>query len=137
MPAETSRARWSGTRSARRPGSKKKEKKAKNDVSDRDVVVMGSGNLGLVYLMEERRRLTLEEMNERHPDLIPALRDHPHVGWLLVRSSEHGPLALGANGTRYLAERACRGRGSARALLADRARSTCSAPTGSPTSPTS
>ena len=85
-------------------GSKKKEKKAKNDVSDKDVVVMGSGNLGLVYLMEERRRLTLEEMNERHPDLIPALRDHPHVGWLLVRSSEHGPLALGANGTRYLAD---------------------------------
>jgi hypothetical protein len=85
-------------------GTGKKEKKAKNDVSDKDVVVMGSGNLGLVYLMEECRRLTLEEMNERHPDLIPALRDHPHVGWLLVRSSEHGPLALGANGTRYLGD---------------------------------
>jgi Type I phosphodiesterase / nucleotide pyrophosphatase len=82
----------------------KKEKRKKNDVSDRDVVVMGSGNLGLVYLMEERRRLTLEEMNERHPDLIPALRNHPHVGWLLVRSSEHGPLVLGGAGTRYLAD---------------------------------
>jgi uncharacterized membrane protein YvlD (DUF360 family) len=80
------------------------KKRAKNDISDKDVVVMGSGNLGLVYLMEERRRLTLEEMNERHPDLIPALRDHPHVGWLLVRSSEHGPLALGAHGTHYLAD---------------------------------
>ena len=54
--------------------------------------------------MEERRRLTLEEMNERHPDLIPALRNHPDVGWLLVRSSEHGPLALGAAGTHHLAE---------------------------------
>jgi uncharacterized membrane protein YvlD (DUF360 family) len=83
------------------PSSKKREK---NDVSDKDAVVMGSGNLGLVYLMEERRRLTLEEMNERHPDLIPALRNHPDVGWLLVRSSEHGPLALGAAGTHYLAE---------------------------------
>ena len=82
----------------------KKEKKKKNDVSDRDVVVMGSGNLGLVYLMEERRRLTLEEMNERHPDLIPALRNHPHVGWLLVRSSEHGPVVLGGDGTHYLAD---------------------------------
>ena len=82
----------------------KKEKRKKNDVSDRDVVVMGSGNLGLVYLMEERRRLTLEEMNERHPDLIPALRNHPHVGWLLVRSSEHGPVVLGGAGTRYLAD---------------------------------
>ena len=82
----------------------KKEKKSKNDVSDRDVVVMGSGNLGLVYLMEERRRLTLEEMNERHPNLIPALRSHPHIGWLLVRSSEHGPVALGGSGAHYLAD---------------------------------
>jgi hypothetical protein len=80
------------------------KKREKNDVSDKDVVVMGSGNLGLVYLMEERRRLTLEEMDERHPDLIPALRNHPHVGWLLVRSSEHGPLVLGGAGTHYLAD---------------------------------
>jgi uncharacterized membrane protein YvlD (DUF360 family) len=82
----------------------KKEKRPKNDVSDRDAVVLGSGNLGLVYLMEERRRLTLEEIDERHPELLQALRTHPHVGWLLVRSSEHGAVALGARGTHYLAE---------------------------------
>ena len=98
-----------------------KKKKPKNDVSDRDVVVMGSGNLGLIYLMEERRRLTMEEIDERHPELLPALRAHPHVGWLLVRSSEHGAVALGANGTHYLARGPRRGRGSARALLAPRA----------------
>ena len=118
-------------------GKAPEKKRAKNDVSDKDVVVMGSGNLGLVYLMEERRRLTLEEMNERHPDLIPALRNHPHVGWLLVRSSEHGPLALGGERHALPRRRQGRGRGSARRLLAERARSTCSAPTGSPTSPTS
>ncbi len=82
----------------------KKAKRAKNDVSDRDVVVLGSGNLGLVYLMEERRRLTLEEIEARHPQLVPALRAHPHVGWLLVRSSEHGAVALGARGAHYLAD---------------------------------
>ena len=74
------------------------EKRPKNDVSDREVVVLGSGNLGLIYLMEEQRRLTLEEIDERHPKLIGALREHPHVGWLLVRSSERGPLVLGGNG---------------------------------------
>ncbi len=79
-------------------------KRAKNDVSDRDVVVLGSGNLGLVYLMEERRRLTLEELDARHPQLVPALRAHPHVGWVLVRSSEHGAVALGARGAHYLAD---------------------------------
>ena len=37
---------------------RKRAKRPKNDVSDRQVMVLGSGNLGLVYLMEERRRLT-------------------------------------------------------------------------------
>ena len=57
---------------------------------------------GSIYLMEERRRLTLEEIDERHPELIGALREHPHVGWLLVRSSERGPLVLGGDGERRL-----------------------------------
>ena len=85
-------------------GAEKAKKKAKNDVSDKDIVVLGSGNLGLIYLMEEPRRLTLEEIDERHPELVPALRGHPHVGWILVRSSEHGAVALGADGAHYLAE---------------------------------
>jgi uncharacterized membrane protein YvlD (DUF360 family) len=85
-------------------GSTGKKKRPKNDVSDQEVVVLGSGNLGLVYLMSERRRLTLEEINERHPRLVPALRGHPDVGWLLVRSERDGPVALGAHGTHYLAE---------------------------------
>jgi uncharacterized membrane protein YvlD (DUF360 family) len=82
---------------------RKEPKRPKNDVSGRQVVVLGSGNLGLVYLMEEKRRLTLEEIDQRHPDLIGALREHPHVGWLLVRSAEHGAVALGARGVHYLA----------------------------------
>jgi uncharacterized membrane protein YvlD (DUF360 family) len=85
-------------------GRPDKTKRSKKDVSDRFVVVLGSGNLGLISLMEEKRRLTLEEIDERHPRLIPALREHPHVGWLLVHSSKDGPLALGANGVHHLAE---------------------------------
>jgi hypothetical protein len=85
-------------------GTDTSKKRPKNDVSDREVVVLGSGNLGLVYLMEERRRMTLEEIEERHPGLIPALREHPHVGWLLVRSEKDGPVALGGGGARYLSD---------------------------------
>jgi uncharacterized membrane protein YvlD (DUF360 family) len=84
-------------------GPSKKEKKPKNDVSDRDVVVLGSGNLGLIYLMDESRRLLQEEIDERHPSLLPALRSHPHVGWLLVHSKRHGPVVFGAGGANYLA----------------------------------
>ena len=83
-------------------GRKEKPKKSKKDVSDEEVVVLASGNLGLVYLMDERRRLTLEEIDSRHPRLVPALREHPHLGWLLVHSERDGPLVLGAHGTRYL-----------------------------------
>ena len=82
----------------------RKKKKSKSDVSDRQVVVLGSGNLGLVYLMEVQHRLTLEELEDRHPRLIPALREHPHVGWLLVRSAEHGAVVLGPAGASYLDE---------------------------------
>jgi uncharacterized membrane protein YvlD (DUF360 family) len=81
-----------------------KGKRSKKDVSDRAAVVLGSGNLGLISLMEEKRRLTLEEIQERHPNLIPALREHPHVGWLLVRSAERGAVAFGATGAHYLRE---------------------------------
>ena len=85
-------------------GTGKRPKPSKKDVSGRQVVVLGSGNLGLIYLMEEPRRLTREELDERHPRLIPALRSHPHVGWILVRSAEHGAVVLGARGEHYLDE---------------------------------
>ena len=102
-----------------------------------NVVVLGSGNLGLVYLMEERRRLTLEEIDERHPALVPALREHPHVGFLLVRSAEHG-----AGRARTLRARATWPTTGSTARIRSRRshrtrRSTCGAPTVSSTSPTS
>ncbi len=87
----------------------KAKKRPKNDVSDKDVIVLGSGNLGLVYLMEKRRRLTREEIDALHPQLLPALRKHPHIGWLLVHSEQHGAVALGAEGTHYLTERRVEG----------------------------
>src|SRR3982074_2660657 len=75
-----------------------------HELGDDGAVVLGSGNLGLIYLMEESRRLTAEEIEQRHPTLLGALGEHPDIGFLLVRSAEHGPLALTARGTHYLAE---------------------------------
>jgi uncharacterized membrane protein YvlD (DUF360 family) len=74
----------------------------KDQLAKRDAVVLGSGNLGLIYLMERPQRLRLEEIEERHPRLIPELRRHPHVGFVLVHSASEGPLVLGANGTHRL-----------------------------------
>ncbi len=82
----------------------KRERRDKSDVSGRDVVVLGSGNLGLIYLMERRERMTLEQIEARHPDLLEALRSHPHVGLVLVRSERDGAVVLGPNGRRRLAD---------------------------------
>jgi uncharacterized membrane protein YvlD (DUF360 family) len=76
----------------------------------RDVIVLGSGNLGLVYLMESPHRLTLEEIQARHPGLIRALTEHPHVAFALVRSAQDGPVAVGAEGTRRLADAMVKGK---------------------------
>ena len=84
--------------------AKRAKKQKKNDVSGKSVVVLGSGNLGLVYLMSSPNRLTLEEIEQQEPDVLPALRNHPHVGWVLVNSSVHGAVALGGEGTNYLDE---------------------------------
>jgi uncharacterized membrane protein YvlD (DUF360 family) len=71
---------------------------------EREVVVLGSGNLGLIYLMSSPGRLTLEEIDEKHPELIGALRAHPHVGFVLVRSTADGPVVLGGNGAHRLSD---------------------------------
>jgi uncharacterized membrane protein YvlD (DUF360 family) len=73
-------------------------------VGNRDAVVLASGNLGLIYLMEEPRRLSMEEIEDRHPQLLQTLRRHPHIGFLMVRSREHGAMVLGGTGTNYLEE---------------------------------
>ncbi|HEY2319103.1 MAG TPA: phage holin family protein [Solirubrobacteraceae bacterium] len=83
-----------------RPGKAETQERLGSD----DVIVLASGNLGLAYLMEAEHRLSLEEISARHPRLIPALRDHPHIGFVLVRSREHGPVVFGRAGVRYLAE---------------------------------
>jgi uncharacterized membrane protein YvlD (DUF360 family) len=74
------------------------------DAAKRDAIVLGSGNLGLVYLMDSPERMTLEEIDERHPKLLPALRAHPHIGFVLVRSKVDGAMALGPDGSRRLAD---------------------------------
>jgi uncharacterized membrane protein YvlD (DUF360 family) len=69
-----------------------------------EIVVMASGCLGLVYLGREPGRVSLERIDELYPGLVPGLRAHPGIGFLLVRSAEHGAVVLGASGARYLEE---------------------------------
>ena len=99
---------------------RKQKAAAKNDVGGRQVVVLGSGNLGLVYLMDEPRRLTLEEIEERHPELLPALREH-RARRLAARALGRARRRGAGRPRRQLPRRGPRrGRGSAGALLVHR-----------------
>src|SRR4051812_47871085 len=69
-----------------------------------EVVVMASGCLGLVSFPRVPGRMTLERLEERYPRVLATLRDHPGVGFLMVRSEEHGAVAIGASGVNFLEE---------------------------------
>ena len=47
-------------------------------------------------------RVSLEEIEQHWPELLPHLVDHPGVGFLLVRSDEFGPVVLGRDGLHRL-----------------------------------
>ncbi|WP_447041349.1 phage holin family protein [Streptomyces sp. DSM 118878] len=68
-------------------------------------IVLASGNLGLISFPDVRHRMTRQEIDRRHPALLPTLANHPGVGFLLVRDAERGGLVLGAGGAEvYLDE---------------------------------
>jgi uncharacterized membrane protein YvlD (DUF360 family) len=69
-----------------------------------EVVALASGNLGLVTFPQLPERPSLEELEARYPNLVPTLRDHPGIAFLLVRSGEHGPVVIGKRGRNYVAE---------------------------------
>jgi uncharacterized membrane protein YvlD (DUF360 family) len=70
------------------------------DVSD--VVVLASGNLGLISFPGVPGRMTHEEILEQFPTLIPGLIAHDGIGLIMVRSATDGGLAIGGGGIHYL-----------------------------------
>ena len=69
---------------------------------DAELIVLASGNLGLIYFTEWQQRMTLEEIDAAFPNLIPGLITHPGIGFVMVRSEQYGTLALGADGVYHL-----------------------------------
>ena len=73
-------------------------KKAK----DSELIVLGSGNLGLIYLTQWKQRLSYEEIVMLFPDLIPGLVKHSGIGFVLVNSITNGGMAISEDGIYYL-----------------------------------
>jgi len=73
-----------------------------SDPAPADVLVLASGNLGLIYLTDWDERLSYEQINAAFPNLIQGLAQQEGIGFVLVHSEQHGPLAIGAQGIHYL-----------------------------------
>jgi putative membrane protein len=69
-----------------------------------DIIVLASGNLGLIYFTQWKQRMTREQIEEAFPEMLPGLVNHPGVGFVMVRSEQDGPLAIGSRGVFYLAQ---------------------------------
>ena len=80
----------------------KKEKKEEQELNDSEVIVLASGNLAMIYFTQWSQRLTYEELNKYFSDLIHGIINNEYVGFILVKSQEHGDLAIGKNGTYFL-----------------------------------
>lgn len=67
-----------------------------------ELIVLGSGNLALIYFTQWKHRLTYEEIITFFPNIISGLVKHPGIGFILVNSSEYGPMVMGDEGIYYL-----------------------------------
>ena len=62
------------------------------------VVVLASGNLGLVSFTGSNERLTMEQIDGMHAELMPTLIEHPGIAFVVVETDDRGPLAIGRSG---------------------------------------
>ena len=72
------------------------------EFGDEDIIVLASGNLGLVSFAKLPGRATRQQIDATHPGLIEGLRRHQGVGLMLVRDEVEGDLVLGPTGIRHL-----------------------------------
>ncbi len=67
-----------------------------------EIVVLASGNLGLIYLNKIPGRATREQIQQEYPELIDSLLNHPGIGCLMVSTENQGAVVIGAKGTHRL-----------------------------------
>ena len=86
------------------PQSRQERKNWAAPRDEKEIIVLASGNMGLIYFTGYKERMTLEQISWAFPRMIPGLLNYPQVGWVMVRSEMHGPVVIGAKGQRYLKE---------------------------------
>ncbi len=68
-----------------------------------DIIVLASGNLGLLSFPDIDGRASRQQIENSHPGLIEGLRLHEGIGLVLVRDEQLGDLVFGPTGAYRLA----------------------------------
>jgi uncharacterized membrane protein YvlD (DUF360 family) len=89
---------------AERADATEREQAAAPSTSPDRFLVFGSGNLGLIYVAGEPGRLTLQQLTDRFPALVPGLVAHPGIAFAVVDTEEYGPVAIGDRGEHRVRE---------------------------------
>ena len=84
------------------PQGEATEEQISQKLSGSQVLVLASGNLGLISFTDDPARLTYEQLSHRFPGLLLGLSQHEGISFLLVHSETEGGLVLGAKGIYYL-----------------------------------
>ena len=75
---------------------------ALSSVADGEVIVLASGNLGLISFTKWKERMTLAQITRAFPDLVQGLVSHPGVGFVMIMDEEEGGVVIGAKGVYFL-----------------------------------
>jgi uncharacterized membrane protein YvlD (DUF360 family) len=89
-----------------RKGEQQEEKRHEAELEEgvAEAIVLPSGNFATIHLTASKTRMTLEEIEERYPGLVTSLAAHPGIAFVMVATGSEGPVVLGREGTRYLAD---------------------------------
>jgi hypothetical protein len=67
-----------------------------------EVIVLASGNLGLISFTRWPERMTVGQITDAFPDLVAGLAGHPGIGFVMVLDDVEGGLVIGKEGVYYL-----------------------------------
>ena len=72
--------------------------------NDSDVIVLASGNLGLISFPAWKERMTFEQIVEAFPKLLNGLAQHEGISFVMVKTEHDGSVVNGTEGIYYLSD---------------------------------
>jgi hypothetical protein len=76
--------------------------RAERTMTADEVIVLASGNLGLISFTRWPERMSAEEISTAFPELIEGLTAHPGIGMVMVTDDQEGGMILGKEGVYFL-----------------------------------